>query len=147
MSRELEARWPIEQVLLAVGMPLFILALSMDWFGGAGVGFGDVLRGADREPTARAIGVIGYLACAPAFFVFLEIGVVDRSRRQLVIVAEWLALLGTLIAFAGGLVLATGVRSGDQMEPGFPLFCCAAVCMLLGLLACWPKGREKGLRD
>jgi hypothetical protein len=35
----------------------------------------------------------------------------------------------------------------DEMEPGFPLFCCAAVCMLLGLLASWPKPRSRGGRD
>lgn len=134
-----EMRWPMGQILLGVGIPLFIVALSMDWFGGEGIGFGDVFDGPDREVPARVVGALGYLACAPAFFVFLEVGAVDVSRARVVIVAEWLAIFGTLIAFVGGVGLSLGVGYDDRMDPGFPLFCCAAVCMLVGLLASWPK--------
>jgi hypothetical protein len=138
MNPATETRWSIGQVLLVVAMPLLILALSMDWYSGVGVGLGDVFRGADRELMARMVGAVGYLTCVPGFFVFLETSAGGIYRPRALLLAEWLAVLATLFTLAGGLYLATSAPYDAAMEPGFPLFCCATVCMLIGLLASWP---------
>ena len=93
------------------------------------------------------VGGVGYLACVPAFFVFVETSAGGIPRPRAVLLAEWIAVLATLAAFGGGLVLATGAPYDAAMEPGFPLFCCAAMCLLIGLLASWPpKEAERNRR-
>jgi hypothetical protein len=143
MSSTVDTRWSLPQVLLGVGMPLFVVALSMDWYGGAGVGFGDVFRGADREPAARVVGIVGYLAIPPCLVALAEMGAGVSARRGVQLVAQWSALIATLASFLGGLVLAAGIGRDDAMEAGFPLFCCAAVCVLVGLLAGWPGATHR----
>ncbi|MEZ4382732.1 MAG: hypothetical protein R3A79_15450 [Nannocystaceae bacterium] len=135
----MSSRWSTREVCLGLGIPLLTLALSMDWFGHGGVGFGDVLSGADRAPVARVIGYFGYGACALAFSLFLESSAGGGTRRHRAL--AWATLFAVLAELLAGLGLAATTRSTELMRPGFPLFCCAVTCVLIGVLKSWPPER------
>ncbi len=141
-------RWSTGQVVLGVAIPLMLVGLSMKWFGHGGVGFGSLLQGADRAQIAQFIGILGYLTCLPALLTWLDHAVGGRSKRH--VASAWVGLMATFIVVLGGIALAADVPSSYPMRPGFPVFCCAGICMIIGLLCCWPpeanRPRDTSLR-
>jgi len=116
---------------LALGILMLAVALSMDWFGGAGVGFGRVLPGADRTVLARVAGGLGYAACVAGLLVWMaNLGGISTPRFNRVVVPIGVGL--NVICMLCCLVLLSGLAS-YPMQAGFPLFCSAAPLLLLGL--------------